>query len=276
MFDRGLWGEKEKLWLAFAHLCGISTSTMNNFKLPTWCHWTRAWEEMCTVGSFEPARASSAHQCWCSFCFKLWSPGCASKGQNFQAVVESCVVSRGQEEWDKSESLSCFLPLNLINKAFYECSWTDWHPYDPVRESKSESKLFEGHSSILSVCTFWLLQPQGFYLVNPIFPIYKHTHTHTHTRKWKWKLFSRVHLFVTSYSPWNSSGQNTGVGSLSFLQGIFPTQRLNRGLLHCRQIFYQLSHKGSPYIFSFQGFYLINPTFPLVTRLTYSVKMCVM
>ena len=183
MFDRGLWGEKEKPWLAFAHLCGISTSTMNNFKLPTWCHWTRAWEEMCTVGSFEPARASSAHQCWCSFCFKLWSPGCASKGQNFQAVVESCVVSRGQEEWDKSESLPCFLPLNLINKAFYECSWTDWHPYDPVRESKSESKLFEGHSSILSVCTFWLLQPQGFYLVNPIFPIYKHTHTHTHTHE---------------------------------------------------------------------------------------------
>ena len=56
--------------------------------------------------------------------------------------------------WDKSESLPRFLPLNLINKPFYECSWTDWHPYDPVRESKSESKLFEGHSSILSVCTF--------------------------------------------------------------------------------------------------------------------------
>ena len=38
------------------------------------------------------------------------------------------------------------------------------------------------------------------------------------------------------YSPWNSSGQNTGVGSLSLLQGIFPTQRLNPGLPHCRQI----------------------------------------
>ena len=49
-------------------------------------------------------------------------------------------------------------------------------------------------------------------------------------------------------SPWNSSGQDTGVGSLSLLQGIFPTQRSNRGLLHCRQILYQLSHKGSPTI----------------------------
>ena len=48
------------------------------------------------------------------------------------------------------------------------------------------------------------------------------------------------------YSPWNSPDQNTEVGRLSLLQGIFPTQGLNPGLLHCRQIFYQLSHKGSP------------------------------
>src|SRR5574341_175141 len=48
------------------------------------------------------------------------------------------------------------------------------------------------------------------------------------------------------YSPWNSPGQNTGMGSLSFLQGIFPTQGLNPGLLNCRWILYQPSHKGSP------------------------------
>ena len=47
------------------------------------------------------------------------------------------------------------------------------------------------------------------------------------------------------YSPWNSAGQNTRVDSLSLLQGIFPTQGLNPGLPHCRQILYQLSHKGS-------------------------------
>ena len=50
------------------------------------------------------------------------------------------------------------------------------------------------------------------------------------------------------YSPWNSPGQNTEVGSLSLLQGIFPTQGLNPSLQHCRWIFYQLSHKGSPRI----------------------------
>ena len=48
------------------------------------------------------------------------------------------------------------------------------------------------------------------------------------------------------YSPWNSPGQNTGVGSLSLLQGIFSTQELNSGLPHCRRILYQLSHQGSP------------------------------
>ena len=88
------------------------------------------------------------------------------------------------------------------------------------------------------------------------------------------------------YSPWKCLGQNTGVGSLSLLQGtfpnpgikpkspalqsdslpaepqgkskdtgvgsqsllqwIFPTQEFNQGLLHCRWIFYQLSYQGSP------------------------------
>ena len=83
------------------------------------------------------------------------------------------------------------------------------------------------------------------------------------------------------YSPWNYPGQNTGVGCLSLLQGIFPTQvshiqadslpaeaqrkpkntgmgslsllqrifpiqESNQGLLHCRQILYQLSYQGSP------------------------------
>ena len=50
------------------------------------------------------------------------------------------------------------------------------------------------------------------------------------------------------YSPWSSPGQNTGVGNLSLLQGIFPTQGVNPAPPYCRQIRYQLSHKGSPRI----------------------------
>ena len=48
------------------------------------------------------------------------------------------------------------------------------------------------------------------------------------------------------YSPWNSLGQNTGVGSLSFLQQIFQTQELNQGLLHCRWVLYQWNFQGNP------------------------------
>ena len=43
--------------------------------------------------------------------------------------------------------------------------------------------------------------------------------------------------------PWNSPAQNTGMGSLSFFQGIFPTQGSNPGLMNCRQILYQLNHR---------------------------------
>ena len=48
------------------------------------------------------------------------------------------------------------------------------------------------------------------------------------------------------FSPWNSPGQNTGVGSLSLLQGISSTQGLNPGLQHCRRLLYQLSYQGHP------------------------------
>ena len=47
-------------------------------------------------------------------------------------------------------------------------------------------------------------------------------------------------------NPWNSPGQNTGVGSLPLLQGIFPIQESKRGLLHCKWILYQLCYQGSP------------------------------
>ena len=53
---------------------------------------------------------------------------------------------------------------------------------------------------------------------------------------------------------WNSPGQNIGVGSLSLLQGIFPTQGSNPGLPHCRWILYQLSHKGSPRILAWVAY----------------------
>ena len=48
--------------------------------------------------------------------------------------------------------------------------------------------------------------------------------------------------------PWDSPGNNTGVGCHFLLQGIFPTQESNPGLLHSRQILYQLSCEGSTFL----------------------------
>ena len=77
------------------------------------------------------------------------------------------------------------------------------------------------------------------------------------------------------YSPWNSPGQNTGVGSFSLLRGIFPTQRSSCGLLHCRQILYQLSYQGSPihgYVYmSIPTSQLSCPSFPPVTMFIFYI-----
>ena len=63
------------------------------------------------------------------------------------------------------------------------------------------------------------------------------------------------------YSPQNSPGQSTAVGSLSLLQRIFLTQESNRGLLPCRQILYQLSDQQCRYFFIFFFFLIYNFSF---------------
>ena len=85
------------------------------------------------------------------------------------------------------------------------------------------------------------------------------THTHTHTQL----LFAqpqcaRPNACMQAYSvasvmsdslparllcPWDSLGKNTEVGCHALLHGIFPTQGLNWGLLHCRRILYQLRYQ---------------------------------
>ena len=54
--------------------------------------------------------------------------------------------------------------------------------------------------------------------------------------------------------PWNSPGKNTGVGSRSLLQGIFPIQGSNPGLLHCRWIINHLNPQGSPRLLEWVAF----------------------
>ena len=62
--------------------------------------------------------------------------------------------------------------------------------------------------------------------------------------------------------------KNTGVGSLSLLQGIFLTQESNWGLLHCRWILYQLSYEGSPFHVEERWYYQAEVIHPSVQKLT--------
>ena len=95
--------------------------------------------------------------------------------------------------------------------------------------------------------------------------IHQHTHTRTHTsakdgfaaeeqpacKKSSYVTKKpRSPTLQTDSLPAEPQGKpkNTGVGSLSLLQGIFPTQGLNPGLLHCRQILYQLSLPRKPQV----------------------------
>ena len=81
-----------------------------------------------------------------------------------------------------------------------------------------------------------------------------------HIQMWKWRSLSHVWLTAAQwiYSPRSSPGPNTGVGSGSLLQEIFPTQGSNPALPHCRQVLYQLSHQGSPRILEWVVHMLFN------------------
>ena len=72
------------------------------------------------------------------------------------------------------------------------------------------------------------------------------------------------------YSPWDSPGQDTGMGSCSLLQGIFPTQGSNPGLPHCRRILYQLSHQGSPLLYYKYNY--IDYLYSIIIALSYTLS----
>ena len=76
-------------------------------------------------------------------------------------------------------------------------------------------------------------------------------------------LLSHVQLFVTPWtvacqalSPWDFPDKNTGMGCHFLLQGIFLTQWLNPGLLHCRRILYRLNHQGT--VIRIHGFHYLS------------------
>ena len=91
--------------------------------------------------------------------------------------------------------------------------------------SKSERHSYQSLPTVAGPSSYNL--SVNLSVINTFFP-FKH-----------WVVKMQIYIYT---------GKNTGVGSHSVLQGIFPIQGSNPGLLHCRQILYHLSHQGSPYI----------------------------
>ena len=147
------------------------------------------------------------------------SPG-DGKGQE---SLQSMGSQRVQHDWVTEQQM------------FYYSrpSWTG-QVYYTVKESESRSaaaaKLFQ---SCPTLCDPVDGSPPG----SPVPGIFQ-------VRLLEWDAHCLLRK-VAQFCPIQlSPGQNTGVGSLSLLQGIFPIQGSNPGLLHCRRILYRLSHKA--------------------------------
>ena len=134
-------------------------------------------------------------------------------------------------------------PGSSVHGIFRQEPWRGCHFLPPgiFPTQGSNPRLLHGQADSLP------LSHQG----SPLFAVAQHLQIGSRGRKVKSENESRSVMSNSLwphglYSPWNSLGQNTGAGSHSLLQGIFPTQGSNPGLPHCRWILYQLSHQESP------------------------------
>ena len=100
------------------------------------------------------------------------------------------------------------------------------------------------HFQFLSYYCLYLVSPDFFLLYSNRCEAVSHYGFNFHFPN----MMSSYYWFERSL-PWEFPGRNTGVGYHSLLQRIVPTQGLNLGLLHCRQILCHLSHKENPYMF---------------------------
>ena len=109
--------------------------------------------------------------------------------------------------------------------------------------------LYSGMRTSLGVWLEWYLSSKGKIRIGILVKLAEKHYRVSPIDLPKWKLVVSKSLQPHGLSsPWNAPGQNTGLGSLSLLQGIFPTQGSNPSLSHCGWILYQLSHKESPRI----------------------------
>ena len=133
--------------------------------------------------------------------------------------------------------------LNSTSKKNY--IWVNSSNHRRASESlfvnRFDEQIFRKH--LLGVCNYTALNSNmDFVVCFLVEQFWSHDHTLLKSKLVKWVKITQ--LYPTCCDPmdytFHSLGPNTGVGSLSLLQWIFPTQGSNQGLLQCRQILYQL------------------------------------
>ena len=179
-----------------------------------------------------------------------WTPG-VGDGQG--GLV--CCNSWGRKEVDTIEWLNWTelnwgasqVALFVKNLSANAGNLSDWGSILGLGRS-----LGEGNENPLQYSCLENPMNRGAWL-STVHRVAKVRHNWTHVALKGWVKWNESHSVMSNslsphelYSPWNSPGQNTEVGSLSLLHGTFPTEALNPGLPHYRQILYQLSHKGKP------------------------------
>ena len=160
----------------------------------------------------------------------------------------TCCSPWGHKESDMTERLNwCWWPSGKESS----CQTGDMSSISGLGKSRGEEND-NPHSSIPAWKITWTekpgrLQSMGLQRVGHAWVNSKNNTMFCKlTRKWKLLSVPSSLWPYGVYSPWDSPHQNTGVGSLSLLQGIFPNRESNPGLPQCRQILHPLRHEGSP------------------------------
>ena len=121
--------------------------------------------------------------------------------------------------------------------------------YAPTVHPCARSTCREGMSVLSYVCLSWLMRTLVSPKRRPMLNVCTGLSLPFSSSDGivKWSEVKVAQSCITLCDSMKFSRPEYWSGSLSLLQGIFPTQGLNPGLLHCRRILYQLSHKGSPW-----------------------------
>jgi len=135
-----------------------------------------------------------------------------------------------------------YLFLKYISIFLYSVSFLDFLMSLLIHQGPLDQPWVFFHNCILSIPKFTPI-PSCL-----ILPWRGSPHFFLAIAAWKWMNVKVIQLCPTLCNPMDYTvhGKNTGVGSRALLQGIFPTQGSNPGLLHCRWILYQLNYTGSP------------------------------